>query len=291
LNEQDYARSRLYFIFEGCLAISIVALSSGVIISGLLKSIGANDAVNGIISGIPVSAGALIILMPVMIRDLSHVKRLVLTLAVIHRLLFSLLLTIPLIFADNTTRMIAFVVIYAVAHILGTFIGPSASNWLVSLVPGEKRGRYMAIREGAMIATMGVASVLIGRLIDVMKARDQEILGYAICALVIFIFTLGNGYFLLNIHEPTPLRPSQTITLKAVLTIPPRDKNFRKVIALLALWNFGLQIGGPYFAIYFYSVLNLDYAYIMLMSMLVSVARIIAAQFGGVWLTARDGIW
>lgn len=281
MNEHDYARSRLYFIFEGCLAISIVALSSGVIISGLLKSIGANDAVNGILSGIPVSAGALIVLMPVMIRDLSHVKRLVVTLAVIHRLLFSLLLTIPLILSDNTARMIAFVVIYAAAYILGTFIGPSASNWLVSLVPGEKRGRYMAIREGAMIATMGVVSVLIGRLIDIMKARDQEILGYAICALVIFIFTLGNGYFLFNISEPTPLRPSQTITLKAVLTIPPRDKNFRKVIALLALWSFGLQIGGPYFAIYFYSVLNLDYAYIMLMSMLASVARIIAAQFWG----------
>ncbi|HAL73529.1 MAG TPA: hypothetical protein DCM45_00375 [Clostridiales bacterium] len=281
MNELDYARSRLYFIFEGCLAISITALSSGVIISGLLKSIGADDSLNGILSGIPVSAGALIILMPMMTRNLSHIKRFVLTLAVIHRLLFSLLLTIPLILSDNTARMIAFVVIYAVAYILGTFIGPSASNWLVSLVPGEKRGRYMAIREGAMIATMGVVSVLIGRLIDVMKARDQEILGYAICALVILIFTLGNGFFLLNINEPTPLRSSQTITLKTVLTIPPRDKNFRKVIALLALWNFGLQIGGPYFSIYFYSVLDLDYAYIMLMSMLASLARIVAAQFWG----------
>lgn len=281
MNEHDYARSRLYFIFEGCLAISIMALSSGVIISGLLKSIGASDAINGIISGIPVSAGALIVLMPVMIRDLSHIKRMVLTLAVVHRLLFSVLLTIPLILSDNTARLVAFVVIYAVAYVLGTFIGPSASNWLVSLVPGEKRGRYMAIREGAMIATMGAVSILIGWLIDIMKARGQETLGYAICALVIFIFTLGNGFFLFKISEPTMLRPSQVITLKTVLTVPPRDRNFRKVIALLALWNFGLQIGGPYFAIYFYSVLGLDYAYIMLMSMLASVARIAGAQVWG----------
>lgn len=69
--------------------------------------------------------------------------------------------------------------------------------------------------------------------------------------------------------------------MKTVLTAPPKDKEFRKVIVLLALWNFGLQIGGPYFAIYFYSVLGLDYAYILLMSMIASLTRIIAAQFWG----------
>jgi len=281
LNEKDYARSRVLFIYEGCLAISIATLASGVIISGLLKSIGASDAVNGIISGIPVIAGALIVIMPVMTRELTHIKRMVLIMALIHRLLFSVLLTIPLVLSDNTARLIAFVIIYAVAFILGTFIGPSASNWLISLVPGESRGRYMAIREGAMIASTGVVSVVIGRLIDIMKARDQEILGYAICALVIFVFTLGNGFFLLKISEPTPLRSSSKITLKTVLTVPPRDKNFRKVIELMALWSFGLQIGGPYFAIYFYSVLGLEYAYIMLMSMIISITRIAAALVWG----------
>lgn len=281
MNEKDYARSRVLFIYEGCLAISIATLASGVIISGLLKSIGASDAVNGIISGIPVIAGALIVIMPVMTRELTHIKRMVLIMALIHRLLFSVLLTIPLVLSDNTARLIAFVIIYAVAFILGTFIGPSASNWLISLVPGESRGRYMAIREGAMIASTGVVSVVIGRLIDIMKARDQEILGYAICALVIFVFTLGNGFFLLKISEPTPLRSSSKITLKTVLTVPPRDKNFRKVIELMALWSFGLQIGGPYFAIYFYSVLGLEYAYIMLMSMIISITRIAAALVWG----------
>jgi MFS family permease len=268
-------------VAEGSFANGIGTMSGGVIVSGILKYLGASDAVNGIISGIPVSAGILLILVPLAFRNITHVKRTVTLFAVIHRLLFALMLSVPLIVQNNATRLIAFVVIYASGYMIGTFIGPSASNWLISLVPARIRGRYLGIREGTMIASMTVVSVAIGLVVDHMKAIGNEALGYGICTAVIFVFTVGNFLCLLNIKEPPPAPVRNKITFKKILTAPIKNKNFRKIILLSAFWNFSLQIGGPYFSIYFYSVLGLNYTYIMIMNVLMYTLRVFAAQFWG----------
>ena len=266
---------------EGSFANGIGTMSSGVIISGILKYLGASDAVNGIISGIPVSAGILLILVPLAFRNITHVKRTVTLFAVIHRLLFALMLSVPLIVQNNAVRLIAFVVIYASGYMIGTFIGPSASNWLISLVPARIRGRYLGIREGTMIASMTVVSVAIGLVVDHMKAIGNEALGYGICTAVIFVFTVCNFFCLLNIKEPPPAPVRNKITFKKILTAPIKNKNFRKIILLSVFWNFSLQIGGPYFSIYFYSVLGLNYTYLMIMNVLMYVFRVFAAQYWG----------
>ena len=266
---------------EGSFATGIGTMAGGVIVSGILKYLGASDSINGIISGIPVSAGILLVFMPLVFRNITHVKRTVTLFAVIHRLLFSLMLSVPLIFENSAARMIVFVVIYALGYMIGTFIGPSASNWLISLIPARIRGRYLGMREGIMIASMTVVSVVIGVVVDHMKAIGNEALGYGICTAVIFVFTVANFLCLINIKEPPPAPARNKITLKTILSAPVKNKNFRKILILSVLWNFGLQIGGPFFAIYFYSVLGLNYTYIMIMNVLMYTIRVFAAQFWG----------
>lgn len=288
LTEQDYKKSRNLFIAEGSFAISITTMAGGVVVSGILKYLGATDAVNGIISGIPVSAGILLLFMPLIFRNLKRVKFVVTLFALIHRLLFSLMLAVPLIISDNTARLVTFVVIYTLGYMMGTFIGPNAANWLVSLVPARIRGRYLGLREGVMIASMTVVSVIIGMVIDHMKAIDQEAMGYFICTVVIFIFTVGNFLCLKNIKEPPSLPPRKKVTLKRIIKYPIQNKAFRKVLIFTALWSFGFQLGGPFFAIYFYSVLGLKYTYIMIMNVLMAVLRVAAAQLWGRLADRRD---
>ena len=281
LTEKDYSRSRKIFVVEGSLANGIVSLSSGVIISGVLKFLGAPDSINGIISGLPVCAGILLLFMPLVFGHLHRVKLTVTIFAVIHRLLFALMLSVPLIIKDNAARLYTFVIIYALGYMLGTFIGPSASNWLISLVPARIRGRYLGVREGTMIATLTVVSVVMGIVIDHMKAAGNEALGYGICTAVIFVFTVFNFICLLNIKEPPIMVNRKKINLKTVFTDPFKNKPFRKVLLLSAFWSFSFQIGGPYFSIYVYSVLGLNYTYIMLMNMLMYAVRVVAAQVWG----------
>ncbi len=281
LSEKEYAKSRNIFIWEGALATGITTMSSGVIISGILKYLGANDSINGIISGFPVAAGILLIFMPLVFRNLHRVKLTVTIFAALHRLLFSFMLAIPLIFRDNSARLYIFVGVYALAYMLGTIINPSAANWIVSLVPPHVRGRYFGLREGIMIATMTVMSLSIGIVIDKMKAIGNEPLGYFICTIIIFVFTVFNFYCLVKIKEPPQKHNKRSITLKNIIRKPLMNHKFRKVIILNALWSFGLQIGGPYFSIYFYSVLGLNYTYIMLMNVLMFSMRVFAAQIWG----------
>lgn len=219
--------------------------------------------------------------MPLVFRNLTKVKQTVTIFAAIHRLLFSLMLAIPLLVSNNAIRLYVFVATYTLAYMLGTFVGPSASNWLVSLVPPTIRGRYLALREGIMISTMTVISVIIGVVIDYMKTIGNEALGYGICSIVIFIFTIFNILCLVNIKEPPLPINRKKITFKNILTKPFKNKPFRKILVLSVLWNFGLQIGGPFFAIYFYSVLGLNYTYIMLMNVLMYAFRVFAAQYWG----------
>jgi MFS family permease len=281
LTERDYSRSRNLFIAESCLANGIAVMATGVIVSGYLKFLGANDAVNGIISGIPVLAGILLIFSPVVMQKMKREKWIVLLFALVHRLLFASMLAVPLIFTDPVVRLVVFVLLLAMGHILGAFIGPSAANWLIKLIPDSIRGRYLGLREGITLIFMASFALLMALVIDYMKGIGHEMLGYLICSSAIFIMTIGNFACLLNIDEPITGLEKTRIGLRQVLTIPLQNHGFRKIIGLSVLWSFGLQFGGPFFGVYYYSVLGLDYTYIILMSLVASVVRMIAAQVWG----------
>jgi Na+/melibiose symporter-like transporter len=132
-----------------------------------------------------------------------------------------------------------------------------------------------------MIATMTVISVSIGIVIDHMKDIGNEAMGYFICTIIIFVFTIFNFYCLVKIKEPPQKISKGPITLVNIIKRPFKNKEFRKVLLLTAFWSFSLQIGGPYFSIYFYSVLGLKYTYIMLMNVLMFTLRVAAAQLWG----------
>lgn len=281
LSEKDYERGRKLFIADGCFANGVVAITSGVILAGFLEYLGANNVVNGIISGIPNLAGTLLIFSPVILQKVNREKWVVLLFGLIHRFLFALMMSVPLVFTNLTARLVVFVFFLATAHILGSFISPSTVNWLVKLIPEEIRGRYLGLREGIIIIFMALFSFLMALIIDYTKDNGKEMAGYLICSIAILLMAIGNFIFLLNAKEPvTELKKSQ-VGIRQVLTIPLKDRGFRKILVLSILWNFGLQFGGPYFSIYYYSILRLGYTYIIAIGFAVSLARMIAAQFWG----------
>lgn len=281
LSENDYERSRKLFIADGCFANGVIAITSGVILAGFLEYLGANNVVNGIISGIPSLANTLLIFSPVILKKVNREKWVVLLFGLIHRFLFALMMSVPLILTNLTARLVVFVFLLATAYILGSFITPSATNWLIKLVPEEIRGRYLGLREGIIIIFTALFSFLMALIIDYAKDNGNKMMGYLICSIAILLMGIGNFIVLLHAKEPvTELEKSQ-IGIRQVLTIPLKDRGFRKILVLSILWNFGLQFGGPYFSIYYYSVLRLGYTYIIAIGFAVSIARMIAAQFWG----------
>ena len=174
-----------------------------------------------------------------------------------------------------------FIALFSCGQIIGFFIMPSTSNWMVNLVPDRIRGRYLGIKEGASLLTMAAVSVSMALVIDHMKLMGQEMWGYAICSVTILTLTIVDFLCFFHAGEPPSPLGQKKVSLKTMLTVPFQDKAFRKVIGLSILFNFGMQIGGPYFGVYFYSVLGLDYTYIMLVNIAFYLIRTTAAQIWG----------
>ncbi len=279
LKAADYARGRNLFIAEGCCANGIVTLTTGAFLSGYAGYLGADDSVNGIIGSIPVLLCTLQMFSSIILENISRRKFLIAAFALIHRLLLSSIFFIPLFVKETAGRLAAVIAIYAVAHCFGAFIGTGTGNWLLSLVPDSIRGNYLGKKDAFAFGFTTILSLIMGRILDWFRAGHQDLLGYYIVGLVVLSVAFTDFWCLSSIKEPA-VKPHRQ-SLKAVITEPFLDKEYRKIILLYMFWNLALQVAGPFFSVYMVTGLKLDYTYITFLGLISSTVRVFAAYAWG----------
>jgi MFS family permease len=281
LSTKDYESSRRLFIYEGCTAVGVFSITSGAFLAGFAKHLGATDEFNGLIGAIPAVAGIVQIFSSLVFEKLQHRKFLISLLCFLYRLFLGLMIFIPVMIQDTTVRLIALAIMYSLAYGMAAFITPPAANWIMDLIPEKSRGSYLASKDAYSLAFVTILTLVMGRILDVYRKVDNEYGGFIILALIVIILSVLNFYFLSSIKEPIQNRKQTSIKLKNVLTMALNNKGFRKVIILSVLWNVALQVGGPFFAVYMVTGLELSYSYIMIMSIISSVTRVVTAKVWG----------
>lgn len=281
LSSEEYKLGRNLFIWEGSCAMSIFCLTSGPFLSGFASFLGANDQFNGIIGGIPALAAVAQIFSPMIFEKFQRKKFLISILAFIYRMILGVLIFIPIIFAKTNDRLLTLAFLYFFAYVLSALITPSASNWLVSLTPNEIRGEYFGKRDAIIISSNIIFTLGLGKILDIFRTAGNEYGGFSIVFATVVLLAIANFLLLSRIPEPRVITNKTAVNLKSILTIPIKDKSFRKVILLFILWSIGLQIAGPFFAVYMVTGLKLDYAYMMIISLLSSVVRIVMSVVWG----------
>lgn len=281
LSEKDYHRSRIFFIVEGATARTIFALTSGAFLAGFAKYLGASDQFNGTIGAIPVFAGIIQIFTPMVFERLEKRKFLISILSFLHRILLGFMVFIPLIIKDVVLCLGLIAGTYFVSYLMVSFISPPASNLIVSLTPESTRGRYFGVRESYILAAVTVVTLVMGRVMDVFKQRGSEYSGFLVVFIFVLVLALINFYFLSAVKEPPVKRNSIPLDIKSIITVPLKDKKFRKIIVMFLLWNIGLQVGGPFFAVYMVTGLKLDYTYIMAMGLLGALTNFTVVRIWG----------
>mgnify|MGYP000853323967 FL=1 len=281
LTAKDYWESRKMFIFEGAAAKTIFGLTSAAFLAGYASYLGADQSFNGIIGAIPNLAGAIQMFSPLFLEKLTRRKPIVSTCALIHRLSLAAMVFIPLITGNTTMRLVLLALIYLLSYSFNSFIVPAANNWIVSLTPSNMRGRYFGIRETYMTICFTVITLIMGRVLDIFKDAGKQFAGFIVLFSVVGILALLNYLFLLQIKEP-PVKISETkYNLKSILTMPLKDKSFRKIVILFFLWNVSLQIGGPFFSVYQVTELELPYTFITIMSLISSATNAFVVRYWG----------
>jgi Na+/melibiose symporter-like transporter len=235
---------------------------------------GASDEFNGIIGAIPVFAGVVQIFSGLVFERLESRKFLVSILCLSFRILLGLMYFIPFIFKGTNTRLLMLAGTYGIAYLFASFITPPANNWLVSLTPDNIRGKYLAKKDAYSLGFLTIITLIVGKVLDIFRKVDNEKIGFVFMGFIVMAMALSNFYFLSSIREPKVEVSGNSLKLKEIFLKPLSDKKFRLVMILFVLWNIGLQIGGPFFAVYMVTNLKLSYSYIMLMGVLSNIVRI-----------------
>jgi MFS family permease len=281
LTQKEYYNSRTLFIFEGCAAVGVFTLTSGAFLSGYAKYLGANDTINGIIGSTPVLAGIVQIISPLIFEKINRRKVFIAFFALLFRLILSSMVLIPVLFTGTTQRVWALALMYFLAYVIASFINPPAANWIASLTPESKRGRYFGKRESYINAFTAVLSISLGKVLDTFRGYDFEYGGFIIVFCVVFLLALVNFTFLSSIKEPLVNKSDVIIKFKDIITIPIKDKSYSQVLLMFILWNVALQVGGPFFSVYMVSGLKMQYTFITILGILSSISVIVLVRIWG----------
>lgn len=281
ITDENFELSRRRFIIEGCLANAIYTLTSGAFLVGYASYLGASDQFNGILVALPLLANIIQMFSPLLLEKLSRRKGLIVALCLFYRTLLGLMMFIPLITDSKQLRLIILASMYFVAYCANGFLSPAAGSWIISLVHERQRGRYFGVRDMCILATAAVLSLVMGRVLDWFKSNQLDYLGFVVVFSVALVITALNFLTLKSIKEPEVTVLNRDLNVKRLISIPLKDKQFRKVVILNIVWNLCVQFALPFFSVYMVNGLKLSYTYIMVVGIILSCVQSYSARIWG----------
>ncbi len=154
---------------------------------------------------------------------------------------------------------IALIIFYSIYAIFGSIGAPAWFSMLGDIVPNKIRGKYFGKRNRVagivgLIATLGAAFLL-----DLFKTKGIVLLGFALLFFVAFIFRLVSAYLFTKHYDPKlKLDDGYYFSFLDFIKKAPKN-NFGRFTIYVALMYFGVQISGPFFAVYMLKDLNFNY--------------------------------
>ncbi len=244
-------------------------------------SLGASDQQIGLVSGLA-SLSATILLMPgaLLVERFGHRKWITVAAGgIISRIMIALFVLTPL-FLQGQLLIYALMAFEITRQGFINLALPAWTSLTGDLVPIARRGTYFASRNIIMSLASIMVTIYAGQLIT----RTGTPFGYQLALGLAFGFGAVSTFFFSRIHEKPPsLSPRQNSSFKLKDILQPLIEN-RQLLAICgtaALWNFALNISGPFFSVYQAKNLMLTPAVIGLLSTVSSIAGLPAQRIMG----------
>jgi MFS family permease len=154
---------------------------------------------------------------------------------------------------------IALIAFYSIYAIFGSIAAPAWFSMLGDIVPPKIRGKYFGKRNRVagivgLITMLGAAFIL-----DLFKTKGIVLLGFSLLFFVAFIFRLVAAYLFTKHYDPKlKLDEGYYFSFWEFIKKAPKN-NFGRFTIYVALMYFGVQIAGPFFAVYMLKDLNFNY--------------------------------
>jgi MFS family permease len=236
-----------WFWLDGLFASASDAIAVAYL-SLFVLTLGGTRAQIGLMNSLA-SLSAAIVLLPgaALVERLGRRRPIVLVGAAGARAGLLLLALMPLAFERRAAvyAAIGLVIVRSTSTHLGV---PAWSALLADLVPAQWRGRYFSSRSIAMVVAGMATTLLFGQAISRIRAP----LGYQVAFGVAFaIGSVATFSFSRIVEPPEPAAPSVAPDTRVSLWGQLRaHRNFVTFCGVIALWNFVVSIGGPFFSVF-----------------------------------------
>ena len=139
----------------------------------------------------------------------------------------------------------------SLSSLFGALSTPPWMSWLADLIPTERHGRFMARRTWWINISVIAAVVPAAWLIDTIPDQGNMKLNMSVA---IFVVATAIGLADLFIHgtipEPKMAPPKEDADFGEQLLEPLRDRRYRQWLTFVALWTFGMSLGGSMMMVY-----------------------------------------
>ena len=140
-----YKISRFLYILEAALEYFISLLVTGAYLAKITSAIGMSDTTTGILTSF-VSLGFGFQILAIFLASKRPVKRWVTLLHCLNQLAFALIYFIPLFDISHGARIILFIILLLMGHILNNVVNSPKINWFMSLVEDKRRGALVCLK-------------------------------------------------------------------------------------------------------------------------------------------------
>jgi MFS family permease len=247
-----------------------------------ILALGATNAQIGLLSSLSALSGVIILLPGALLAERSGKRKEIALYAggIFGRLILPLMMLIPVLFSGSTAIYVAL----ALAILRDTLNNLGLPAWIslsADLVPLSWRGRYFGSRNFIMGVTGMIATLLVGELIT----RSGGVQGYQLSYGIAFVIGMISTYSFSRIQEPAstiPVQESAPLSWHAFTQYLKTHPVFLAYCLSSAMWNFSLNISGPFFAPYQVSVLSATATMVGILAIISQISALISQHPFGI---------
>lgn len=277
----DVKHNLYWFFFDGLFATAGDNIYYTYITIYIL-ALGATSQQIGLMSSITSLVAALVLLPgALMVEKIGHRKEIVvISGGLLTRFMFPLLAVLP--FLADGQGLIWAAIICSVVHDAGANLAFPA--WIAmtgEMVPIEGRGRYF----GARNFIYGIVGMVIIYLAGELITGSGSPGGYQVAFAAAFIIGSVATYSFWRLRDPHPAQPVKTeapMSLDGALRDFKSHPAFIVLCLVMALWNFSLNIAGPFFNVRMVNDLKFTASMIGILTIVSSVSNLLVQRKMGI---------
>lgn len=251
-------------IVAGCLASVYTQLTTSPATIAYVRSIGANELHIGILGALPTLMLFMQFVSGIVVNHLTYRRRLWFWAALTHRLMLLPTALGPWLWPGQSDEVWVWTLIgtTAVNQALLHFSSPLWLSWMGDYLPHDGLSRYWGSRHFWMQTTS--AAALCAAAFLLLKSGLSIGVGYAVLTCVGTVCGVADLLLFQRVYEP-PVTRVVSPQLRAVLSAPFRNKEFRRYIRFMCYWNFAAMAGAPFISLYLLTEVGMDLFHVLLL--------------------------